>query len=238
MAEGRTIDEYSRRTRQSHDCGASFARTSIDNQFVNSQANDVTPARRSRPRPGQEMTRHHVLETVYELISEYGIEGISMRQVADAAGLSTGTINYHFGNKERLLIAALESAYELPSDWEHYRGSPAAQLRRLVFGYVCRTPKDRFWRFWINYLAASMRNEEMAAHQRTRYMRQERFWARLIRDAILAGEFKASLDPRYEAEQLLSVAHGLLVRQLVNPQAEVRCEAQALLGARLDSFSR
>ncbi|WP_164547933.1 TetR/AcrR family transcriptional regulator [Variovorax beijingensis] len=205
---------------------------------MNSQANDAIAARRSRPRPGQETTRRHVLETVYELISEHGIEGISMRQVADVAGLSTGTINYHFGNKESLLIAALESAYELPSDWEQYRGSPATQLRRLVLGYVCRTSRDRFWRFWINYLAASTRNEEMSAHQRTRYLRQERFWAHLIRDAILAGEFKASLDPRHEAEQLLPLAHGLLVRQLVNPQAEVRAEARALLGARLDSFRR
>jgi AcrR family transcriptional regulator len=183
-----------------------------------------------------ELTRRHVLETVYELISEHGIEGISMRQVADAAGLSTGTINYHFGNKESLLIAALESAYELPSDWERYRGSPAEQLRRLVFGYVCRTPKDRFWRFWINYLAASMRNEEMSAHQKLRYERQERFWGRLIRDAVMAGEFKPSLDPRQEAEQLLSLAHGLLVRQLVIPRAEVRAEARVLLGSRIDNF--
>ncbi|HSV54293.1 MAG TPA: TetR/AcrR family transcriptional regulator [Burkholderiaceae bacterium] len=182
------------------------------------------------------MTRSHVLEKVYELISEHGIEGLSMRQVADAAGLSTGTINYHFGNKESLLIAALESAYELPSDWEQYRGSAAAQLRRLVFGYVCRTPKDRFWRFWINYVAASTLNEEMAAHQKQRYERQERFWGRLIRDAVAAGEFKSSLDPRREAEQLLSLAHGLLVRQLVIPRAEVRAEAHALLASRVDSF--
>jgi AcrR family transcriptional regulator len=161
-----------------------------------------------------------------------------MRQVADATGLSTGTINYHFGNKEGLLIAALESAYDLPLDWEQYCGSPAAQLRRLVFGYVCRTPKDRFWRFWINYLAASTRHEEMSIHQKKRYERQEHFWAKLIRDAIQAGEFHVLVDPRQEAAQLLSLAHGLLVRQLVIPHAEVRAEARALLSSRLDSFQR
>jgi AcrR family transcriptional regulator len=193
-------------------------------------------ARRARPRPGQECTRQHVLETVYDLISEHGIEGLSMRQVADAAGLSTGTINYHFGNKQSLVIAALESAYKLPSDWEQYRGSPSAQLRRLVFGYICRGPRDRFWRFWINYLAASTRNPELSAHQRTRYERQERFWARLIRDAMRAQEFKDSLDPQHEAEQLLSLAHGQLIRQLVLPCAEVSAEARALLGARIASF--
>lgn len=205
---------------------------------MTSQVDTAIAPRRVRSRPGQESTRRHVLETVYELISEHGVESLSMRQVADAAGLSTGTINYHFGNKESLLIAALENAYELPPDWEQYRGSPAAQLRRLVFGYVCRTPKDRFWRFWINYLAASTRSEEMAAHQKVRYERQERFWGSLIRDAVQAGEFKASLDPRQEAEDLLSLAHGLLVRQLVIPHAEVVAQARALLAARMDDFRR
>jgi AcrR family transcriptional regulator len=32
------------------------------------------------------------------------------------AGLTTGTINYHFGNKKNLLIVARETAYELSSD--------------------------------------------------------------------------------------------------------------------------
>ena len=196
------------------------------------------PATKFRPRPGQAITRKHVLSTVYDLISENGIENLSMRQVAQAAGLSTGTISYHFGNKERLLIAALEEAYELPADWEDYRGSPAAQLRRLLMGYVCRPGGDRFWRFWINYLAASTRSEKMAAHQKVRYERQERFWGSLIRDAVQAGEFKTSLDPRQEAEELLSLAHGLLVRQLVIPHAEVAAEARALLGARMDGFRR
>jgi len=207
-----------------------------DNRCVSSQAIVAIAPRRSRPRPGQEWTRRHVLETVYELISEHGVESLSMRQVAEATGLSTGTINYHFGNKESLLIAALESAYELPHDWEQYRGSPAAQLRRLVLGYVCRNPKDRFWRFWINYVAASTRNAEMAAHQKLRYERQERFWGKLILDAMHAGEFKTSLDALREAEQLLSLAHGMLVRQLVLPSAEVRAQAMELLNARIDGF--
>ncbi|MDB5798797.1 MAG: transcriptional regulator, TetR family, partial [Paucimonas sp.] len=138
-------------------------------------------------------TRKFLLGKVYELISEHGIESLSMRTVAQAVQMSTGTINHHFGNKRGMLIAALENAYELPLDWEDYRGSPAAQLRRLVLGYVLRGPNDRFWRFWINYLAMSTRDADMSSHQKVRYARQERFWAKLIRDAIEAGEFKPDI---------------------------------------------
>lgn len=195
------------------------------------------PATKFRPRPGQAITRKHVLSTVYDLISEHGIENLSLRQVAQAAGLSTGTISYHFGNKERLLIAALEDAYELPSDWEDYRGSPAAQLRRLLMGYVCRPGGDRFWRFWINYLAASMRDPEMLAHQQQRYDRQGRFWAQLIRDGIAAGEFAERPDPERMADELVVLAHGLLVQQLIDPGRKSRDNARNALIEFLDRLA-
>lgn len=195
------------------------------------------PATKFRPRPGQAITRKHVLSTVYDLISEHGIENLSMRQVAQAAGLSTGTISYHFGSKERLLIAALEEAYELPSDWEDYRGSPAAQLRRLLMGYVCRAEGDRFWRFWINYLAASMRDPEMLACQQQRYARQGRFWARLIRDGIAAGEFDEQHDPERMANELVVLAHGLLVQQLIDPGRKARDNAKSALFGFLDRLA-
>ncbi|WP_161993180.1 TetR/AcrR family transcriptional regulator [Lacisediminimonas profundi] len=182
-------------------------------------------------------TRKFLLGKVYELISEHGIESLSMRTVAQAVQMSTGTINHHFGNKRGLLIAALENAYELPWDWEEYRGSPANQLRRLVLGYVLRGQRDRFWRFWINYLAMSTRDDDMLSHQKVRYARQERFWAKLIRDAIDAGEFKADIDPHKTAEGLLILAHGFLMRQLIEPDTETRAHARKMLTEAVDRLA-
>jgi AcrR family transcriptional regulator len=182
-------------------------------------------------------TRKYLLGRIYELISEHGIEGLSMRTVSDAVQMSTGTINHHFGNKRGMLIAALEEAYKLPWDWEEYRGSPADQLRRLVLGYVMRGPKDRFWLFWINYLAMSTRDDDMQAHQRVRYARQERFWAKLISDGIDAGEFRADLNPHKEAEALTVLAHGLLVRQLMTRDPETRGKAERMLSDELQRLS-
>lgn len=206
------------------------ARTAVRKSALNDQAS--VPRTRSAP----DVTRQHVLGTVYELISEHGIESLSMRQVAEATGLSTGTINYHFGNKRSLLIAAFESAYALPVDWEQYRGSPSAQLRRLALGYVCRWAKDRFWRFWINYLAFSTRDEKMLEHQKNRYARQERFWTRLIADGIASGEFRKDIDAAREAGRLLHLSHGLLIRQLIESEAETRTYARDTLNEAIDSL--
>src|SRR5258708_27022174 len=137
-------------------------------------------------RPKTLKRRKEVLGVVYEAISESGVDGVTMRQIAEAADISTGTINYHFKNKHNLLILAMEAAYELPEDWEVYNGSPFSQLHRLAMGYVFRTARDRFCRFWINYTAHSTRDDDIRAHQNTRYERQRKFWGELLRDGIAA----------------------------------------------------
>ena len=188
-----------------------------------------------RVRPQSLQRRRDLLGVVYEQVADHGIDGVSMRQIADAAQLSTGSVNYHFNNKRNLIIAALEAAYELPEDWEQYKGSPFAQLKRLASRYVFRSARDRFWLFWVDYTAHGSRDEEMRQHQQLRYERQHRFWSSLIRDGVAAGELKTDLEPAAAAEDLLLVAHGLVVRQIQSPTPEMRAHARnkldSLLGA-------
>lgn len=160
-----------------------------------------------------------------------------MRQIADAAAISTGTINYHFENKHNLLIAALEAAYELPKDWKKFTGSPFSQLQRLAMGYVFRSPRDRFWRFWINYTAHSTRDEEMRQHQNDRYERQLQFWSELLRQSVASGEVIPTIDIKRSAADLLLIAHGLVVRQIQSPTSATREEARAVLNERFASLS-
>lgn len=185
-------------------------------------------------RPKTLKRRKELLGVVYEAVSEHGVDGVTMRLIGEAAGISTGTINYHFKNKYNLLIAALEAAYELPDDWEAYKRSPFSQLQRLAMAYVLRSPQDRFWRFWINYTAHGTRDEEMRRHQNNRYERQLKFWGSLLRDGIAAGEVDPSIDPDAAAKELLLIAQGLVVRQLQLPTQATRDEARSILSERFE----
>lgn len=172
------------------------------------------------------LQREYLVGVVYDLISEFGIEALTMRQVSEASGVSTGTINYHFKNKRNLIIAALEAAYRLPQDWELYKGSPMAQLRRIMHSYVMRAGSDRWWRFWINYLAYSTRDETMQTHQAVRFEAQLRFWTKLISDGMAKGEFRTDFDPQETARNLLVVCQGLVVQQLMKGDAPARSFAR------------
>lgn len=180
-------------------------------------------------RAGTLERRRELLGIVYECIAEHGIDGVSMRQVATAANVSTGSINYHFKNKNALMIAALEAAYELPDDWQNYQGSPITQLRKLTSRYVFRSNKERFWLFWVNYVASSSRNDIMRQHLQDRYVRQHNFWASLLRDSVGAGEVRADIDPMAEAERLLLICHGLVIRQIQSPDLATRASAKELI---------
>jgi len=57
-------------------------------------------------------TRQLLLDAAGELFAEHGIEGTSVEQVAERAGVSVGTLYFHFGSKEALALAFIGSALD------------------------------------------------------------------------------------------------------------------------------
>jgi AcrR family transcriptional regulator len=188
-------------------------------------------------RPGRVQRRKDLLGIVYEVISEFGIDGASMRQIADRAEVSTGTINYHFGNKQKLIMAALQAAYETPSE-EAPTSSPLAQLKVFAFSHIFRSSNDRYWRFWVNYAAAGTRSTELRKHQNRRFEKQLGFWRKLIENAIKAGELPENLQAHRASEHLLIFVHGLVMRQILRPDAENRSHCEGLLDEYFEVMER
>ncbi|MEI7925492.1 MAG: TetR/AcrR family transcriptional regulator [Chloroflexota bacterium] len=165
----------------------------------------------------REPRRNEVLQHVTALIGEHGIDGMTMRQVAHATGLSTGTINYHFGNKRGLVLAALASAGEAP-EGSVPGGSPLARLRRLLASFVLDSQERRaWWQFWVEVAAQSARDEELRRHERARQTAQRRHVEELIEEGIRREEIRADVDAATAAEPLLALATGLAILQLTAP---------------------
>jgi AcrR family transcriptional regulator len=66
----------------------------------------VGGAQRSRAPVGLE--RDLVIDTALGLMDEHGVDGVSMRRLADALGVSATALYWHVGSKEGLWSAALE----------------------------------------------------------------------------------------------------------------------------------
>lgn len=63
------------------------------------------------PRPSRHLDRA-LLAAGRELLPVHGCSGLTVRQVADAAGVNVGMFHYHFASREAYLRAVLQGAYE------------------------------------------------------------------------------------------------------------------------------
>lgn len=61
----------------------------------------------------QEQTRRHILRTAVELMSEYGYDASTMKQIARAAGIGDATIYKYFPSKEKLMLGYYELCVEI-----------------------------------------------------------------------------------------------------------------------------
>ena len=90
----------------------------------------ATPARSPGPgRPKDLGKRKSILESAKRLFIEQGYQGVSMDQIAAAAGVSKLTVYSHFGDKESLFSAAIAAKCQeiLPDDL--FVNPPAGPLR-------------------------------------------------------------------------------------------------------------
>jgi len=71
----------------------------------NTQAQEKASAAdggRPRGRPGGDDSRARILSSAGKLFAERGYDGVSMRELARAAKVNLGAVNYHFGGKGQL----------------------------------------------------------------------------------------------------------------------------------------
>lgn len=86
----------------------------------------------SRPRP-----RDRIIETARDLFRRYGLRGIGVDAIAEAAGTNKMTLYRHFGSKDDLIIAYLTKvAAESDHLWDDFKvahpNDPMAQLHAWV----------------------------------------------------------------------------------------------------------
>jgi AcrR family transcriptional regulator len=107
--------------------------------------------RRGRPRARRsdgEQSRSAILDAATRLATVEGIGGLSLARLADAVGMSKSGLFAHFGSKEELQLATVETADAVfqAQVVEPALSAPTGieRLRRLVTGYLSYVEVDTF----------------------------------------------------------------------------------------------
>jgi DNA-binding transcriptional regulator YbjK len=173
-------------------------------------------------RPRGAARREALLDAVLEVVAEVGVDAVTHRRVAEAAGLPLASTTYWFDSKEHLLTAALERAAE--RDIERLRAflreapQPPADPLATVVRAILGPPEEstQACRAWLLATYALM----LEAARRPALREVTTRWTGAYLDALsplLAGA--GAEHPRSDAELLLATADGLLIEQLASDDA-------------------
>jgi AcrR family transcriptional regulator len=76
-------------------------------------------AKADQRRATGERTQARLMDAALDLLAEHGDEGVTLREVTDAADANVAAVSYHFGSLKSLFDAAIENALERYLDAQH-----------------------------------------------------------------------------------------------------------------------
>jgi len=163
--------------------------------------------------------RRHILEVARELFLERGLKGVSMDEVAGAAGIKKANLFHYYPSKECLELAVLEQAAgEMKEQVEAQlsaSGRDPVGAVASMFEQAGRGMRERRCRggCFLGNLA-----QEASDHNETIRVRVSEFlcyWtdqlASFLDRGRASGYFRPELEPRTAAEAILALFEGALL---------------------------
>jgi AcrR family transcriptional regulator len=164
--------------------------------------------RRERPprkrRSDGERSRNAILDEAARLATVEGIEGLSISRLADAVGMSKSGLFAHFGSKEELQLATIDTAtatfnelvvnpaMAAPTGLERLR-----QLNENFLRYV-----DGVYPGGCFFASVSAEMDTRPGPVRERTVELQDYWHKLLEQAVRDAQAERDLSAAEEPEQL------------------------------------
>jgi AcrR family transcriptional regulator len=188
--------------------------------------------------------RRHIADALIRTAASRGLHATGMREVASEAGVSLRLVQYYFGTKEELMLAAMQQLAAQFSDRALARiqqtrpaqGPPSPRdviAAILAEGLPADDERRTFIALYTAYFALSLTEPALAAAPLVRNSGAViGVVAAQLRAAQAAGDMPTQLDPDLEALSLLAVSAGLGTSVLGGQSSPG--QAQAVIDYHLD----
>jgi len=208
----------------------------------------AAPARHAhvstRPRrPRGIRTRRAILRRAVALASLEGLESLTIGRLATELRMSKSGLFAHFGSKEELQYAAVETAAEIFADEVIRPTSGQAGVRRLraLCGHWFRYAELGALPGGCFFTAASLEFDDRPGRVRERIVELMQKWMerleRTIREAQEAGEVEHAVDPRQVAFEIHALAMGANWRSRLFRDPAAFATARRGIQARIDQIA-
>ncbi|MFC7546469.1 TetR/AcrR family transcriptional regulator [Plantactinospora sp. GCM10030261] len=181
--------------------------------------------------------RHQMIDAVCALADEQGVEGVTMRDVAERAGVSLGAVQRCFRDKDEMLTLTMARVSENFSARLRVlttQPAPAALARVAVDLALLDVDKRPEARVWLAFVARAAVTPNMSRILQEGHRSMVDVLTRLIREIV--GATGATVDVEREARSIFALADGLTVQVLLG-QIE-RDEARQILTTYVERLYR
>ncbi|WP_162342738.1 TetR/AcrR family transcriptional regulator [Cyclobacterium salsum] len=150
-------------------------------------------------------TKQRIIDTAIDLFNKNGIQNITSRHIATVMGISYGNLDYHYKNKEALLLAIYKQMRDEMSD-SYTSADPSTgsfdQIHRLLLHLESFQYKFRF--FNLDVLEISRSYPKINRLLKNTFRIRKEQMAEMLKQAIADGFFIKSTDENI-GQLLLSI---------------------------------
>ncbi|MHA7132681.1 TetR/AcrR family transcriptional regulator [Oerskovia turbata] len=173
--------------------------------------------------------REEILATALDVIAREGYRGASVKELADAAGLSQAGLLHYFDSKDELFTAILRKRDEL--DLETYRAEADDDPIRIFLRVMRHNAEVPGLVELYTRLNAEASDHDHPAHQffTERRTAMSALFADRFAEAKRTGRYPANLDAAALGLVLTAAADGLQTLWLQDPTIDMASELERLL---------
>ncbi|PZE80662.1 TetR/AcrR family transcriptional regulator [Curtobacterium sp. MCBD17_032] len=164
--------------------------------------------------------REEILSVALDLVATQGFRRTSIKDIADAVGLTQAGLLHYFDSKDELWVAILRRRDEL-DDAAQWDAPDFAALLAAVVRHNAEVPG--LVQMFVNLSAAAATDPDHPAHAyfRERYETTRSRMTDDFRRMQQDGRLRADLDPEELASVLLATSDGMQIQWLYDPTRDM-----------------
>lgn len=180
--------------------------------------------------------RAQLAQTAMDVIAANGLQGATLRNIADAAEVSVGILQHNFRTRDALLIAAFEVAVARVEQMViDFSGTTKDAIKKFSIDTL---PLDRQrqieWRVMVAFRAEALSNRILAREQRSRWRKFRQLFKSAIEQGVNSGKISKKVDPENASYAILCAIDGSAMLSLFLNREWCAAEQAANLGATID----
>ena len=192
-------------------------------------------------RPSAPHMPPRLAQSAFELFADSGFANVNLDQIAARAGVTKGSLYWHYKNKKELILAACQHYYR---HWQQEveaaiapAAAPLARLRRALVFSVDSCVIDRRNRLFTTGVFMLMQEDADVRASWTRFYGAVRlFYVNLVTAAQADGSLSEG-DARRDVDLMLEAMEGLKLRAGFEPCIAKAAERLAIVEGLLGVFS-